>query len=81
MLTVFDTLAKDQDSTLTRLGLGRNAIMHIIWKHTDERRCKESEQLEATGKLSPVRGSESDSTSTMSGVQTVQKVTRESQLN
>ena len=41
--------------------------MQIIRKHMDERRRKESEQLEATGKLSPVSGSESDSTSNVSG--------------
>ena len=67
MLTVVDTLAKDQEFTLERLGLGRNAIMQIIRKHMDERRRKESEQLEATGKLFPVSGSESDTTSNVSG--------------
>ena len=41
--------------------------MQIIRKHMDERQRKESEQLEATGKLSPVSGSESDSTSNVSG--------------
>ena len=67
MLTVVDTLAKDQEFTLERLGLGRNAVMQIIRKHMDERRCKESEQLEATGKLFPVSSSESDTTSNVSG--------------
>lgn len=67
MLTVVDTMAKDEEFTLGRLGLGRNAIMQIIRKHMDERRRKESEQLEATGKLFPVSGSESDTTSNVSG--------------
>lgn len=67
MLIVVDTIAKDEEFTLGRLGLGRNAIMQIIRKHMDERRRKESEQLEATGKLFPVSGSESDTTSNVSG--------------
>ena len=41
--------------------------MQIIRKHTDERRRKESEQLEVTGKLSPVSSSESDTASNFSG--------------
>lgn len=41
--------------------------MQIIRKHMDERRRKESEQLEVTGKLSPVSSSESDSASNVSG--------------
>ena len=67
MLVVVDTLAKDEGFTLPRLVLGRNAIMQIIRKHMDERPRKESEQLEATGKLSPVSSNESDTTSNMSG--------------
>ena len=39
--------------------------MQIIRKHMDERRRKESERLEATGKLAS--SSESDSTSNVSG--------------
>ena len=67
MLVVVDTLAKDEEFTLPRLGMRRNAIMQIIRKHMDERRRKESEQLEVTGKLSPVSSSESDSASNVSG--------------
>lgn len=63
MHVVVDTLAKDEEFTLPRLGLRRNAIMQIIRKHMDERRRKESEQLEETGKLSPVSSSESESNS------------------
>lgn len=67
MLTVVDTLAKDEEFTSGRLGLGRSAIMHIIQKYLDEGRHKESEQLEATGKMFPVSGSESGTTSNVSG--------------
>ena len=67
MLVVVDTLAKDEEFTLPRLRMQRNAIMQIIRKHTDERRRKESEQLEVTGKLSPVSSSESDTASNLSG--------------
>lgn len=67
MLVVVDTLAKDEEFTLPRLGLRRNAIMQIIRKHMDERRRKESEQLEVTGKLSTVSGRESDTSSNVSG--------------
>lgn len=67
MHTVVDKLAKDEEFTLPRLGLGRNAIMQIIRKHMDERRRKESEQLDVPGMPSPVSGSESDTSSYVSG--------------
>ena len=67
MHTVVDKLAKDEEFTLPRLGLGRNAIMQIICKHMDERRRKESEQLDVPGMPSPVSGSESDTSSYVSG--------------
>ena len=60
---VVDALAKDEEYTLPRLGLKRNAIMQIIRKHMDDRRRKESEQLEVAGMSSPVSGSESDASS------------------
>lgn len=41
--------------------------MQIIRKHMDERRRKESEQLEGTGLLSAVSSSESDTASNVSG--------------
>ena len=46
-----DNLAKDEEFILQRLGLGANAITQIIRKHMDERRRKELEGLEASGKL------------------------------
>ena len=51
MLAVVDTLAKDEEFTLPRLGMRRDALMQIIHKYMDERRRKESEQLEVTGFL------------------------------
>ena len=67
MLDIVDTLAKDEEFCLPRLGLRRNAIMQIIRKHMDERRRKEAEQLEVTGILSAVSSNESDTASNVSG--------------
>lgn len=56
-----DKLAKDEEFIMSRLGLRANAITQIIRKHMDEWRRKESEGLEATGKLnSSLCSSESD---------------------
>ena len=67
MHAVVDKLAKDEEFTLPRLGLGRNAVMQIIRKHMDERRRKESEELDVSGMPSPVSSSESDTSSYLSG--------------
>lgn len=67
MHAVVDKLAKDVEFTLPRLGLGRNAIMQIIRKHMDERRRRESEELDVPGMPSPASSSESDTSSYVSG--------------
>lgn len=61
LLQTVDKLAKDEEFSMSRLGLRANAITQIIRKHMDEWRRKESEGLEATGKLnSSLCSSESD---------------------
>lgn len=61
LLQTVDKLAKDEEFIMSRLGLRANAITQIIRKHMDEWRRKESEGLEATGKLnSSLCSSESD---------------------
>lgn len=67
MHAVVDKLAKDEEFTLLRLGLGRNAVMQIIRKHMDKRRRKESEELDVPGMPFPVSSSESDTSSYVSG--------------
>jgi len=67
MHAVVDKLAKDEEFTLLRLGLGRNAVMQIIGKDMDERQHKESEELDVSGMPSSVSSSESDTSSYVSG--------------
>ena len=54
-------------TNLTRLALGMNAIMQIIRKHMNERRRKESGELDVSGMPSPASSSESDTSSYVSG--------------
>ena len=66
-MQIVDQLAKDEEFSMPRLGLRANAITQIICKHMDERQQKESEGIEATGKLNfSLCSSESDTASNTS---------------
>lgn len=54
-------------TNLPRLALEMNAIMQIIPKHMNERRRKESGELDVSGMPSPASSSESDTSSYVSG--------------
>ena len=84
MLQVADTPVKDKEFTFPKAGLRRNAIQQIIRKHMDERRQKESEQLELTGALSSACGSNTSGEVMSQAIhveKTVQTVMKQGQSN
>lgn len=57
LVQTVEQLDLDETYTFTKGGLGRNAIEEIIWKHMQDRRCKENDPILSEGSDSDSNGS------------------------